>query len=208
MKDRLVIVFVKGGGPGEVKTRLAKSIGDEPAYAVYQDLLNITATETSLVNADKWIFYTGNFTLDLWPDQPFYQQEGKDLGERMADAFQKAFKAGYQQVILIGSDLPDLTQNLIEDAFNSLQRADVVFGPASDGGYYLIGLTKMHLLLFEHKPWSTSNLLQITREELQREKVGYVLLEELNDIDTDEDYVSSSIFKQQKEPKKKNERSY
>ena len=112
---------------------------------------------------------------------------GSDLGERMSNAFKKGFDEGYSQIILIGSDLPDISKNVIKKGFDALIDNTVVFGPAKDGGYYLVGMNKFQTCIFESKPWSTSKLLEVTLNELQENHIKTALIDVLNDIDTFED---------------------
>ena len=103
----------------------------------------------------------------------------------MQNAFSELFGLGYENLIIIGSDLLDLDQNLIEHAFQQLSHHDVVIGPSKDGGYYLLGLKMMREPIFKNKAWGTETVLADTLNDLQNTDV--VLLEELNDIDTFED---------------------
>lgn len=187
MNNTLLIVFVKNIERGKVKTRLAKTVGDENALTIYKALLKITEAATKNVSADVSIHYSEAIDNKLWKHTHKTTQQGKDLGERMKNAFQNAFDAGYKKVVLIGSDLPSLTQEHLHKAINLLEKNEVVFGPAQDGGYYLVGLNQMHACLFENKPWSKNNLLQLTLEELSEKNIPFSKLETLNDIDTFED---------------------
>ena len=110
----------------------------------------------------------------------------------MQNSIEKGFKDGFEKIVLIGSDLPDISAKIIQEGFDALENSEVVFGPAEDGGYYLVGMTKNQHLIFENKPWSQSNLLEVTLGELSN-KASISLLEELNDIDTLEDLKTSSI---------------
>jgi hypothetical protein len=103
----------------------------------------------------------------------------------MKKAFSNGFNAGYKNIVLIGSDLSDITSEIIHQSFELLKNSDVVFGPAEDGGYYLVGMKKMQNSIFEDKPWSTDNLLSITLYELTNKKINF--LKTLNDIDLYED---------------------
>jgi len=105
----------------------------------------------------------------------------------MLDAFSKAFKSDYQNVIIIGSDLPYLTHDFIRKAFNDLQTVDLILGPTSDGGYYLIGLKKSYPVLFEKIPWSTTRVLKQTIICSEKIGISHKLLQELRDIDNYED---------------------
>ena len=125
-------------------------------------------------------------------------KQGEDLGEKMQNAFADAFAQGKQRVIIIGSDCLELETYMIKEAFAVLENNDVVLGPAKDGGYYLIGMTKFLPTLFEGKNWSTEDLLMDTILDLKKMKAKYYLLKTLNDIDTVEDLKSLDKFPNQK----------
>ena len=112
----------------------------------------------------------------------------------MKNAFKKGFEDGYERIILIGSDLPDISSEHIRNGLKALSNNDVVFGPAIDGGYYLIGLSNLKDFIFNEKPWSQSNLLEVTLNELDQKSISYSLLRPLNDIDTFEDLVASDFY--------------
>jgi len=195
MSKNLLIVFVKNIKLGKVKTRLAKSIGDEGAFQVYKHLVEITEKASEALNVEKRIYFSDAINEEKWPKIEKNIQKGADLGEKMKNSIKKGFEDGFEKIVLIGSDLPDISSQIIENGFDELKNKEVVFGPAQDGGYYLIGLTKPHDFIFENKPWSQSNLLATTLYELQENNISYFLLEELNDIDTLEDLKSSSLNK-------------
>lgn len=187
---KAIIIFTRNPELGKCKTRLAKSVGDEAALNIYKHLLKHTAYTTKPVNADKFVFYSEKIKKeDLWDSFIFIKklQKGEDLGIRMENAFIDLFESGYQKVIIVGSDLLDLKIDHINDAFEKLNNHNVVFGPAKDGGYYLLGLSKIQACIFHNKPWSEANLLEITLKELGQKNVSFTLLETLNDIDTFED---------------------
>lgn len=200
MPDKLLLVFAKNKLFGLVKTRLAKSIGPEAAFKVYEQLFHLTEIESKRVSgADIQVYFSHEIDESAWGNVPKYIQEGKDLGTRMSNAFKAGFKAGYSQIIGIGADLPDLTAERIQNAFNELENHDFVFGPAEDGGYYLVGLNGDNgLYVFENKPWSTPELLKLTKEEIETNGHHFSLLEVLNDIDTLEDFEKSSLVKEKK----------
>lgn len=195
MNKELIIVFVKNIKLGKVKTRLAKTIGAQGAFEVYKELVKITELATENIKTDKRIYFSDVVIDSKWKNDYKAIQEGKNLGERMKNAFIKGFEDGYERIVLIGSDLPDIDSEHIEKGLESLKHNDVVFGPAIDGGYYLVGMTKMYHSIFNNKPWSESHLLEVTLKELDKEKTSYTLLEALNDIDTFEDLESSSFYK-------------
>ena len=195
MNKELVIVFVKNIKLGKVKTRLAKSIGNLGAFEVYSELVKVTENATNNLKIDTHIYFSEAIVEAKWKNNFKTTQSGADLGERMKNAFINGFNAGYNRIVLIGSDLPDIESKHIEAGLNKLKETEVVFGPAEDGGYYLIGLSKMHECVFDNKPWSQTHLLEETLAELQKNNINFSKLEVLNDIDTLEDLVASNFYK-------------
>ncbi len=195
MTKDLIIVFVKNIKLGKVKTRLAKTIGNQGAFEIYSELVKITEFATESIKTDKRIYFSNTVIDTKWKNDYKTVQEGKNLGERMKNAFLKGFEDGYKRIVLIGSDLPDIDSKHIEKGLENLKHNKVVFGPAIDGGYYLVGMTKMYHSIFDDKPWSESHLLEATLKELDHENISYALLETLNDIDTFEDLVASEFYK-------------
>ena len=188
MSNPLIIVFVRNPELGRVKTRLAKSIGDQAAVETYKILSKHTASVIHKTKTDKLIFYSDKIQdNDVWTAtncKKQIQTKG-DLGQKMLAAFQYGFSLGYQKIIIIGSDLYSLSPRHIESAFEQLENYDVVIGPALDGGYYLLGLNFIIPKIFKQKQWSTSSVLKETLSDLKEFNVN--LLEPLNDIDTYED---------------------
>ena len=119
----------------------------------------------------------------------YLPQRGEDLGARMAHCFHEAFSKGFHRVVLIGSDLPDLPAEIIDEAFTSLEKIDSVIGPAYDGGYYLIGFNKGSFTpeVFSGIEWSTETVLQKTLDILKNQKRTVHHLPRWGDIDTLED---------------------
>ena len=191
--SELLIVFLKNPELGKVKTRLAKDIGNEEALAVYHKLLKTTIEAAQGCRADVNFYFNNSVDARLWPEDQSKIQSGDDLGEKMKNAFQDGFSEGYDRIVIIGSDLPDMSSELIDKSFQSLSFMDTVIGPASDGGYYLLGIKKMISELFENVNWSTNEVLEITLERLTKKKESYFLLETKNDIDTKEDLMKSSF---------------
>jgi rSAM/selenodomain-associated transferase 1 len=199
MKSKnLLIVFVKNIILGKVKTRLAKTIGDEGAFQIYSELVGITERETQKTAVDRHIYFSDVIITSKWEADQKFVQEGADLGIRMKNAFLNGFAQGYQNIIVIGSDLPDISNEVIEAGFEQLDSKDVVFGPADDGGYYLLGMSHMTASIFDNKPWSQSTLLDVTLQELSEQKKSVALLPILNDIDTFEDLIASDFYKTNK----------
>ena len=195
MTKRLLIVFVKNIKLGKVKTRLAKTIGNQAAFEVYSELVKITEHATEHISINKRIYFSDAVVESKWQNHEKLVQKGNDLGQRMFNAFQDGFNDGYEHIVLIGSDLPDINSEHIKNGFDALETSEVTFGPAEDGGYYLIGLSKMLDCIFKNKPWSQSNLLEFTLNQLKEKHISCTLLDTLNDIDTFEDLVTSEFYK-------------
>ncbi len=184
------MVFAKTPVLGTVKSRLAEHLGEEKALWVYQQLLVKTEGVLQQTFSKVIVFYAGKSEDEFrgcFKDFTKKKQQGKDLGERMANAFEWGFAQGYPKVIGIGTDLWNLDQGTIEGALSALDVTDVVLGPANDGGYYLIGMREFHPELFQNKAWSGPEVLQDTLKDLQTKRVA--LLAEKSDIDSFKDLV-------------------
>jgi len=179
------MVFVKNPVKGKVKTRIAQTVGNDESLRIYLELINICRKLTIGIDCKKMIYYSDFVdTEDLWPNEIFQkmiQVEG-DLGIRMSTAMAEQENHS-DKMILIGSDCPYLTKEIIHEAFKRLEENDVVLGPTEDGGYYLIGMKKLYRELFENKTWSTPLLYSQTLETLNALKLPYYELEILEDID-------------------------
>ncbi|MAP55297.1 TIGR04282 family arsenosugar biosynthesis glycosyltransferase [Altibacter sp.] len=194
---KALLIFTRNPELGKCKTRLAATIGDEAALRIYTFLLKHTVTITKALAVDKFVFYSDEIGKDdLWDNRVYHKrmQHGKDLGSRMENAFQQIFESGYEQAIIIGSDLYDLDLEGITAAFKVLDTKEVVLGPAEDGGYYLLGIKKIIPQLFRNKAWGTDTVLQDTLTDLANNDI--FLLPEKNDVDRWEDIAHLSVFKQ------------
>jgi hypothetical protein len=120
-------------------------------------------------------------------DYHFHSQIGKNLGQKMSNAFEWAFDNNYEKAILIGSDIPTLTTLKIEKAYGKLDQHDLVIGPSDDGGYYLIGMKKYLPQLFRNIPWSTNIVLDNTLKRANVDNLLSFQLPHENDIDFFED---------------------
>ena len=195
LNKNLLLIFTRNPEPGKVKKRLAASIGDKAALEIYKSLLHHTAEITKRLPVDKEVYYSEKIEKnDSWDDKIYDKtvQKGEDLGERMKNAFQKGFAAGYTNIIIIGSDLYDLHQEDLDKAFKALQTSDYVIGPAQDGGYYLLGMKSLNAAVFERKAWSTKTVFQDTLKDLNEKKT--TILEIRNDIDYVEDLKDHPAF--------------
>jgi len=184
---RAIIVFLRVPELGKVKTRLAATLGDDRALAIYQQLTAMTMDVIQESTADILLFYYP----EVPPEVPYaghaYQQMGSDLGEKIAHAFSQAFLA-HDHVLIVGTDCPYLTPKEIDQAFLALERSEVVIGPAIDGGYYLLGLSSPTPSLFMNIDWSTDQVLSQTVAKARSMGFSFELLNELSDIDNEEDW--------------------
>jgi uncharacterized protein len=193
MKNDLLMIFIKNPIAGKVKTRLAKTIGEQQALEIYKDMLSHTLKISSTVDGTDKIVYYSDFIddRDEWAESGFFQalQQGADLGDKMGIAFNENFIKGYKKIIIIGSDCLELNSALIVKAFKSLDEHDAVIGPVVDGGYYLLGMNQANERLFRNKQWSTETVCQSTIADLEAGNLRYALLETLNDIDEEADLI-------------------
>ncbi len=184
-----LIIFVKNPVPGQVKTRIARTVGDAKAVAIYTHLLHYTQQLIQSFSG-RCVVYYGDFVNpdDGWNAYDKQLQTSGDLGERMANAFQAQFAAGADKVVIIGSDCLAITPDHLTQAFRSLDTADIVIGPATDGGYYLLGMKQVHSFLFQDMPWSQPELRQLTELAILQHGLTFEPLETLTDIDEWRDY--------------------
>jgi rSAM/selenodomain-associated transferase 1 len=190
MEKSALIIFVRNPVLGKVKTRLAETIGNEKALLIYTELLKHTHSITKNLECDKFVFYADHINeKDIWENEIYRKnvQQAESLGKRMQHSFSELFDIGYNKVLIIGSDCYELTENAIIQALAVLKSIEVVIGPASDGGYYLLGLQTLLPEIFQNILWSTSNVLKDTISVLKSLNCAYQLLPVLNDIDDEAD---------------------
>ena len=189
--QKALLIFIKNPALGKVKTRLAKTVGEFNALKIYQYLLYHTMEITfNLDTIDKFLFYNEFIpTKDEWPPNAYQKdlQNGKDLGEKMKNAFKEAFDENYKKAVLIMPDCPKMSDTLIEKAFKALDDHDFVLGPTNDGGYYLIGMKEFCPAVFENKTYSNEKVLDETIEEINRLEKSWFKMPELVDVDMEED---------------------
>ena len=187
---KAIIIFVRNPEMGKVKTRLAATVGAAAALHVYKKLLQHTLQQTKLADADKFVFYANNITAnDIWQEAAYIklQQQQGNLGAKMEAAFNVIFSKGYSRVLIIGSDCPHLNPQHVTEAFRQLQQNDVAIGPATDGGYYLLGMKRLYAPLFENIEWSPSNVYKSTLEKIGSLGLHSQSLEALTDVDEEKD---------------------
>lgn len=184
-----LLIFAKYPEAGQVKSRLAQTIGADKAALAYKTMVELVVRNTQPCNGEyaqvlyydppesREKFWSWLHMSDLEP-----QSEG-DLGERMKKALSQALVEA-QHAVLIGSDCIDVDRALILKAFQELAKADLVLGPATDGGYYLIGCKRVSSALFRRIDWSTDRVLSQTLRIAKALQLQVALLPELEDIDT------------------------
>jgi uncharacterized protein len=190
-----LIIFAKEPRPGQVKTRLSPPLSPEAAAQLYhcfiQDILDEMARvpEVYLAVAFSPETARGFFRRLAPPGTILFPQEGADLGDRMDRAFARSFAAGFGPVALRGSDVPDLPAAVVSEAHAVLSagQAQVVLGPATDGGYHLVGLTEPQPALFRGPAWSSRTVLTDTLQLARQLGLRVHLLPPWPDIDTYDD---------------------
>lgn len=193
MKNGLII-FAREPLPGSVKTRLAASLGDRAAAELYETMLQDVLKSVRQLNNVNTVVYWACEADSLPMLAERYQccarrQSPGDLGQRMQGAFEEMFANGCELCCIIGSDAPDLPLPYIQEAYLLLetQKANVVFGPCKDGGYYLLGLRQVWPQLFMNIPWSSASVLEHSLAAARDAGLMAALLPEWQDIDTLED---------------------
>jgi len=185
-----ILVFVRAPEAGRVKTRLAAEIGAGAALRVYRRLAEHAVGQARALGGEVAlrIHFTpadaeNEVRAWLGGGAEYLPQAEAELGGRMRAAFAAAFAAGHRRVVIIGSDLPGLTADLLRDAFARLDAHPVVLGPARDGGYYLLGLREMRPEIFRDIPWSTGAVFDATAERLAALGITPARLPVLGDVD-------------------------
>lgn len=191
-----ILFFVRAPEIGKVKTRLAGVIGHDAALRLYKSFVADELDMLRNLFFDVIICYhphSARQTIGNWLNEAFYfmAQSGKDLGQRMGNAFEEAFSLDYQKALLIGSDLPDLSSAIILDAFDHLARHDAVIGPCQDGGYYLIGFRRdtYSREVFMQISWGTDQVFNQTLMRFNKKNLNSYTLPKWRDIDDYEDLV-------------------
>ena len=192
---RRLILFTRYPVPGRAKTRLIPALGAEEAAALHRRLvlrtLRTAHRACQAAPAELEVRFDGGTeqAMSHWlgDSARFLSQGAGDLGERMARAFEESFRTGSTATVIIGSDCPGLTPDVITAAFACLTDTPVVLGPAKDGGYYLIGLSRPMPEVFRGIPWGTDRVLADSLAVLQLQGCKPALLDPLEDIDRPED---------------------
>jgi rSAM/selenodomain-associated transferase 2/rSAM/selenodomain-associated transferase 1 len=190
-----LILFTRYPEPGKTKTRLIPVLGPHGAADLQKQMTEHFLARTRSFISDRRVdmevrYEGGNRGLmEEWlGSHIFYRSQGRgDLGSRMAQAFSQAFNQGKKRVVLAGSDCPGINETIVRSAFDLLDQFDLVLGPATDGGYYLIGLQKEESKLFENVPWGTAEVGSRTLEIADQLGLRWIKVEPLDDVDRAED---------------------
>lgn len=189
-----LVVFARAPELGRVKTRLAAELGLPGALAAYRRLAeHVIAAVKGGERYSLTVAYTpaeAKWEMRRWLGSSVSltaQSEGS-LGNRMGHAIADALANGAKRVVVIGTDCPDVSAAMVGEAFARLADADIVLGPATDGGYYLIGMSRLHPSVFDGVPWSTPETLRVTLERAREAGLSVALLDERRDIDTADDW--------------------
>jgi len=192
VRERRQALFVMAKDPraGQVKTRLCPPLTPDQAARLYQCFLSdvldlvagvpgvdpVVAFSPAEARAEFSRVTSGRFLL--------VPQEGADLGARLENTFRILFQQGYDRVAAVSTDSPDLPAEYLQDAFGRLEEAPVVLGPCPDGGYYLIGLSRLIPELFRDMPWSTERVMPETEARARRLGLNVACLPQWHDVDT------------------------
>ncbi len=197
-----LIIFTRYPEPGKTKTRLIPALGDVGAANLHKQMTEQTILQVKelqkIINVSFEVRFTGGDLekMQNWLGNDLkYQFQGEgDLGARMEESLIKAFNQKAAQVIIIGTDCPALSSQILATAFEQLEVFNLVLGPALDGGYYLIGLQQPIGELFMNVPWGTAQVFAKTVEIAQKLNLSIGYLQPLADIDRPEDICKQSLF--------------
>lgn len=187
-----VLLFTKFPQPGMVKTRLARSVGAENAAQLQKAFIEDELGMLGEIGAEVTLYCDPFRPLAdyarLFPGRTYRAQQGRDLGQRMLHALHQALAETGEPAVLVGSDLPDLPGRHVSEAFEALNQAQICLGPATDGGFYLLGLSRpLRVDIFDGVHWSGSEVLERTRGNCAIHKLSCHLLPPWPDVDTGQD---------------------
>ncbi|MBQ3370044.1 MAG: TIGR04283 family arsenosugar biosynthesis glycosyltransferase [Mogibacterium sp.] len=190
-KKNAYVVFTREPVPGTTKTRLMPYYSAEKCAELHKCFLKDLSREVKRVDADIIVAYTGGepvFLRKTFGSRAAYiAQRGNNLGQKMENAFADAFALGYENVILTGTDIPELKADSVNSAFEMLDSCDIVLGPTSDGGYYLIGMSSLHHEAFDVKLYGVSTVFEETTGSIRSSGFSVSIADEYSDIDDKED---------------------
>jgi hypothetical protein len=192
--DALILLFLKAPEKGAVKSRLAAVLGEDAALELYRNfVLDMLETIDRSGLPCRVCYHPPDagesITAWLGRHRSYLAQSGDDVGERMEQAFRRAFAGGISRAVLIGSDIPDLPETVLSGALGSLAASDAVIGPARDGGYYLIGFRRDRFVpaVFHGMPWSSDSVFMRTMRTFAEAGCRVQVLPAWRDMDTAQD---------------------
>lgn len=191
-EKKAIIIFTRVPVPGQTKTRLMPYLSGEECAKLHAGFIREIYRICRNVEADILVFYTpedkaGILREIVGEEQKLFVQDGKDLGEKMQNAFQEAFQMGYESCVLIGTDIPQIRERNLNKAFEQLQNHDIVINPTKDGGYYLIGMKENHEAIWKVEHYGTNTVIQDTMKHIENQNLTVSQGEVLQDIDIKED---------------------
>ena len=184
-----LIIFIKNPVAGKVKTRLGATIGDQRALGVYLNLMQHTREVSLAVDCNRYLFYDTELnSKDDWNKADYIKgvQVNGDLGQRMQAAFTTVLRDN-KKAVIIGSDCPEISPQVIESAYKQLDLADIVIGPTYDGGYYLLGMKEDHYELFTDMTWSIESVYEETLSRIKKNGLLFSTCPMLSDMDNEDD---------------------
>jgi rSAM/selenodomain-associated transferase 1 len=185
-----IVIMAREPIPNQVKTRLTPQLDPETAAKLYHNFLRDRIAQVdSIEGPKKKVAFTPDtaepFFSELVPmGFSLIPQLGADLGERLTNISSTLFDQGFNKIVLMDSDSPNLPSKLIIEAFERLDSEEVVLGPCEDGGYYLIGMTTKMPELFKNIPWSTQRVTKVTKDHASKYGITISMLEKWYDVDT------------------------
>lgn len=195
---KAIILFTRVPEPGKTKTRLMPFLSGEQCAELHKNMIRKAYDKCLLTDADIILTHTPedgqNLMKSILPShfekkKPVFPQRGKEIGERMENAFADVFAMGYDAAVLLGTDIPEISEKIIEEAFASLEDKDVVINPTLDGGYYLIGMKEEHHRIWQLKEYGTDSVFNETMEHIRSLGLTAGRGAVCRDIDTKEDYL-------------------
>ena len=190
--QKALVLFARDPVAGKVKTRFQQKLDEDTTLHLYTSFLKDSIDKLfQLQDIRRLIGITPSLSsgfFDAWSEDPgieLFIQQGDDLGDRMRNTFARQFSAGCEKVVIIGSDSPTLPMEYIERALAS--EKDIVLGPSTDGGYYLIGLNRKLVDVFSEISWGTDQVLEQTLARIREQSAQLELLPVWYDVDLPED---------------------
>jgi len=194
-----VVVMTKFPEPGKVKTRMAVQLGADGACklhaAMVSHLIEKTLTDLTELNVKFHVAGGNPAAISNWLGSwQWVKQVGENLGEKMSNAIQSSFDECADKAIILGTDAPGITPELVREVLIGLDNADVVFVPAFDGGYVMAGMKGVYPEMFEGIEWSTDEVLETSVNQLENSGIQVKILDAISDIDTPDDLNEAENF--------------